>query len=340
LATPTAVTAATSRLTSHGLLTTRGHALETLAKATHFVFDKTGTLTEGKLELQNVKCLSELSSHDCLETAAALEAGSEHPVAKALCHAVEITPKAASDIINTPGSGLTGVVNGQQFWLGTQSFIQKATGLSVPEEELSHFRDQGYTVVVLASENQCHALFALGDRLRKGAAELIENLKFSGLNVVLLSGDHQQTVKTIAEQVGINDWQAECLPADKLSSVKALQEKGAVVAMVGDGINDAPVLAAAQVSVAMASGTQLAAANADMLLLSSDLSSISFGRSIAKRMMSTIRQNITWAIAYNLTALPAAALGFVAPWMAAIGMSASSLIVVGNALRLLKKSES
>jgi len=339
LATPTAVTAATSRLTSQGLLTTRGHALEALAKASHFVFDKTGTLTEGKLELQTTKCLSGLSSEDCLSLAAALEAGSEHPVAKALRRAMNKTPISATEIINTPGSGLTGKVDNQQYWLGTQDYILQNTGLSVAEDELSYLRAQGYTVVVLADSEQCHALFALGDRLRKGAADLVVKLKASGIKVVLLSGDHQQTVKAIAEQIGIDDWQAECLPADKLSAVKALQEQGAIVAMVGDGINDAPVLAAAQVSVAMASGTQLAAANADMLLLSSDLSSIGFGRFMAKRMMSTIRQNITWAIGYNFIALPAAALGFVAPWMAAIGMSASSLIVVGNALRLLKKSE-
>jgi len=338
LATPTAVTAATSRLTSHGLLTTRGHALETLAKATHFIFDKTGTLTEGKLELLNVKRLSNASEQECLNWAAAIEISSEHPVGKALCQAVEENDVTATEVINTPGAGLTGKIGTQQFWLGTQLYIEQSTGLAVPEQELKQLRDKGYTVVVLADSTQCHALIALGDRLRKGAAELISQLKDSGLQIVLLSGDHQQTVATIAEQVGIDDWQAECLPADKLSVVKALQAKGAVVAMVGDGINDAPVLAAAQVSIAMASGTQLAAASADMLLLSSDLSSIGFGRYMAKRTMLTIKQNIIWAVGYNLTALPAAALGFVAPWMAAIGMSASSLIVVGNALRLLRKS--
>ena len=338
LATPTAVTAATSRLTSQGLLTTRGHALETLAKATHFIFDKTGTLTQGKLELQSIKCLSDASKDDCLNWAAALENSSEHPVAKAICNEVEIQSKTADDIINTPGAGLTGSVEGRQFWLGTQAYIQKNTGLIVPEGELKNLRNQGNTVVILADSNQCQALFALGDRLRSGAKELITQLKSSGLKVVLLSGDHQQTVEAIAKQVGIDDWQAECLPADKLTEVKTLQEQGAVVAMVGDGINDAPVLAAAQVSIAMASGTQLAAASADMLLLSTDLLSIGSGRNIAKQMLSIIRQNITWAIGYNVIALPAAALGYVAPWMAAIGMSASSLIVVGNALRLLRKS--
>ncbi len=337
LATPTAVTAATSRLTSQGLLTTRGHALETLAKATHFIFDKTGTLTEGKLECRQVLPLSSLSEQDCLSWAAALEVGSEHPVAKALCDANKMIT-LATDIINTPGAGLTGTINSQQLWLGTQTYIEKSTGLSVPKQALATLREQAYTVVVLADAQQCHALFALGDRVREGAVDLISQLKQSGLHVSLLSGDHQQTVAVIAKQLGIEDWQAECLPADKLSAVKVLQEKGAVVAMVGDGINDAPVLAAAQVSIAMASGTQLAAATADMLLLSSDLLSLGQAHKIAKQTLSIIRQNIIWAIGYNLIALPAAALGFVAPWMAAIGMSASSLMVVGNALRLLRKS--
>jgi len=337
LATPTAVTAATSRLTSQGLLTTRGHALETLAKTTHFIFDKTGTLTHGQLDLQSVRCLSSASRERCLQWAAALERSSEHPVAKAICHAAETNVKSAENIINTPGAGLTGMIDGEQFWLGTPSYIQANTHITVSEDELKRLRDEGHSVVALADSKRCHALFALGDRVRDGATELITQLTLSGLQVVLLSGDHQQTVEAVARQVGIEDWQAECLPADKLSAVKTLQAQGAVVAMVGDGINDAPVLAAAQVSIAMASGTQLAAASADMLLLSTDLLSISTGRDVAKRMMWIIRQNIIWAIGYNVIALPAAALGFVAPWMAAIGMSASSLIVVGNALRLLRK---
>ena len=338
LATPTAVTAATSRLTSQGLLTTRGHALETLAKASHFVFDKTGTLTEGKLEIITTQRLSSASEQECLKWASALEASSEHPIAKALRNNNEHNDVVAEEVINKPGAGLMGKIDGHAFFIGTPNYITRETGLSVAEKELQVLREEGHTVVVLADKSQCHALFALGDRLRDDATQLISQLKKSGHTVMLLSGDHTQTVQRVAEQVGIEHWQSECLPEDKLSVVKDLQASGAVVAMVGDGINDAPVLAAAQVSIAMASGTQLAAASADMLLLSNDLSAISEGRNTAQRMLSIIRQNITWAIAYNLTALPAAVMGFVAPWMAAIGMSASSLIVVGNALRLLRKS--
>jgi len=337
LATPTAVTAATSRLTSQGLLTTRGHALETLAKANHFIFDKTGTLTEGKLELMAVETISTASENDCRQWAAALEASSEHPVARALCNAAQNVASAASHIVNTPGAGLSGDIDGKTFFIGTPTYIADKTGHIVPEKQLRLLREDGHTVVVLADENECHALFALGDRLREDAVALITQLKSSGHEVILLSGDHTDAVKRVAEQVGIEHWQAECLPTDKLEFVKQRQAQGAIVAMVGDGINDAPVLAAAQVSIAMASGTQLAAASADMLLLSSELTAISVGKNTAQRMLSIIRQNLSWAVTYNMLALPAAALGYVAPWMAAIGMSASSLIVVGNALRLLRK---
>jgi len=337
LATPTAVTAATSKLTRHGLLTTRGHALETLARATHFIFDKTGTLTKGKLELHEARVLSDLSEQDCLRRAIALESGSEHPVAQALRHALDEIVEPATDIQNTPGMGVTGQVDGRQVWIGTPLYISQQVGHSVPDDVLQAMRADGHTVIALADKDTLHALFALGDQLREGSAELVSQLQAAGRKVVLLSGDHTQAVARVAEQTGITDWQAELLPDDKLAAVKAIQQQGAIVAMVGDGVNDAPVLAAAQVSIAMASGTQLAAASADMLLLSSDMHAISEGRDTAQRMLTIIRQNISWAIAYNVLALPAAAAGFVAPWMAAIGMSASSLLVVGNALRLLRK---
>ena len=340
LATPTAVTAATSLLTSQGLLSTRGHALEALARTTHFVFDKTGTLTEGKLKLDSIVTLSNMDEDECLSCAAALEKNSEHPVAKAICVANDKEQKIARESLNTPGAGIEADIDNERFYLGTAAYIEQKTGLIVPETRLQQLRNEGLTVVVLANTTTSLALFALGDTLRTGAKELVSQLQHSGATLMLLSGDHAQTVKVIAEQVGIEHWQAECLPGDKLAAVKSLQEKpGTVVAMVGDGINDAPVLAGAQVSIAMASGTHLAAASADMLLLSNDLTVIASGRRVAKKMLRIIKQNITWAISYNTLALPAAALGYVAPWMAAIGMSASSLLVVGNALRLLNKSE-
>jgi len=336
LATPTAVTAATSRLTRYGLLTTRGHALETLAKATHFIFDKTGTLTKGKLELHETRLVSSLTEPECLRLAKALEAGSEHPVAQAIRNAIDEKVDPANSIHNTPGMGVTGQVGNRRMWIGTPLYIEQHAGQTLPNDVLNKMRADGHTVIALADSKTVFALFAMGDQLRDGSAELISQLQAAGRKIVLLSGDHTQAVARVAEQTGISDWQAELLPDDKLAAVHALQQQGAVVAMVGDGVNDAPVLAAAQVSIAMAGGTQLAAASADMLLLSSDMHAISEGRETAQRMLTIIRQNISWAISYNVLALPAAAAGLVAPWMAAIGMSASSLLVVGNALRLLR----
>lgn len=336
LATPTAVTAATGKLIQGGLLATRGHALETLARATHIVFDKTGTLTHGSLNLVDSAIDGARDKDRCLAIAAALETGSEHPIARAIRRAVGKPVEQAGEIQNTPGAGLTGVIEGQTYWLGTPLFVEAASGKKCPEASLQRLRATGNTVIALADQQSVLALFALGDEVRDDAAETVANLKAAGKQVVLLSGDHLAVAEHVARKIGIDEVYGDMLPKDKLDQVMRLQEQGAVVAMVGDGINDAPVLAGAQVSVAMGGGTQLAAASADMLLLSDRLAGLSEGLHMAQRMLWVIRQNLFWAASYNLLALPAAAMGFVEPWMAALGMSGSSLIVVGNALRLLR----
>ncbi|MDT8403627.1 heavy metal translocating P-type ATPase [Sulfuriflexus sp.] len=336
LATPTAVTAATGKLIVSGLLATRGHALETLARATHIVFDKTGTLTHGTLNL----VASEVSKgHDvdaCLAIAAALETGSEHPIARAIRHKAGTNGLPAVEIRNTPGAGLKGQVNGQRYWLGTPLFVEQQSGQKYDSRALQTLRASGNTVIALGNGQAVLALFAFGDTLRDDAAEAVAALKAAGKQVVLLSGDHLAVAQHVAGKIGIDEVYGDLLPGEKLAHVRHLQKQGAVVAMVGDGINDAPVLAAAQVSIAMGGGTQLAAASADMLLLSDRLTGLVEGLNMAKRMLWVIRQNLFWALTYNLLALPAAAAGYIAPWMAALGMSASSLIVVGNALRLLR----
>ena len=336
LATPTAVTAATGKLIRSGLLATRGHALETLARATHIVFDKTGTLTHGTLTLIESDISEGHDEQSCLVIATALETGSEHPIARAIRRAVGENNRQASDIQNTPGAGLTGEIEGQTYWLGTPLFVETETGQKCNAKALEQLRASGNTVIALGNKKTVLALFTFGDELRADAAEAVAELKAAGKNVVLLSGDHLAVARYVAEKIGIDEVYGDLLPQDKLEHVNRLQKQGAVVAMVGDGINDAPVLAGAQVSIAMGGGTQLAAASADMLLLSDRLTGLSEGLRMARRMLWVIRQNLFWAIAYNLLALPAAAAGYIAPWMAALGMSASSLIVVGNALRLLR----
>ncbi len=335
LATPAALTAATGRLTGLGLLTTRGHALETLARATHVIFDKTGTLTNGRLRLVATQCFTALGEAHCLRIAAALEAHSEHPIAQALRAAAgSFDSSAAGEVVNTPGAGILGRIGNELWYLGTAAFIAAHTGRQADATILDTLRRDGHSVVLLANAQAVVAALQLADTLRPGALSLVQALQADGKTVMLLSGDHAQAVQPIAATLGIAAPRWEQSPADKLAVVQSLQHDGAVVAMIGDGVNDAPVLAAAQVSIAMGGGTTLAAASADMLLLSDHLEHLIDGLHIAHKTLRIIRENLIWAIVYNLIALPAAALGWVAPWMAAIGMSASSLLVVMNALRL------
>jgi len=325
LATPAAVTAATGALTRLGVLTTRGHALETLAHATHMIFDKTGTLTEGKLTLSGVELLSSLDRDQCLQLAATLEQASEHPIANALCREVKSVGEAEA-LRASPGDGIEARIEGQRYRIGTAAFV---SGLlpEPPDQVLPGG-------VVLGNETGFLAHFLFTDPLREQAAEALQQLRKLGLDIELLSGDEEQTVRHIAEQVQITHARARCRPEDKLARIRVLQEQGAIVAMVGDGVNDAPVLAAAQVSIAMGGGTQLAHASADMVLLSEQLPHLVDAVRTSRRTLSVIRQNFGWALGYNLIAVPLAASGQIAPWMAAIGMSASSLVVVLNALRL------
>jgi P-type Cu2+ transporter len=338
LATPAALTAATGHLTRLGLLATRGHALEALARATHFVFDKTGTLTLGRLQLLATRTFSGADTATCLRLAAALERHSEHPVARALVGAIPDAPDAA-EVVNTPGSGLRGLIENRPYVIGTPAFVQEHTGLAVPEAPLAEMRADGATVVVLASENEVLAAFALGDTLRPGAAELVAELKRQGRRVMLLSGDHEQAVAGAARTLGVDSFAGNLKPDDKLEHIRRLQQQGAVVAMIGDGVNDAPVLAGAQVSIAMGGAAHVAAASADMVLLSQHLPHLIAGIDTAHRTIRVIRQNLAWAAGYNLIAVPAAAAGFVAPWLAALGMSLSSLLVVLNALRLIQRKK-
>ncbi|MEQ1592157.1 MAG: heavy metal translocating P-type ATPase [Thiobacillaceae bacterium] len=335
LATPAALTTATGRLTRFGLLTTRGHALETLARATDLVFDKTGTLTYGRLSVRRVVPLGGRSPDEVSALAAALEAGSEHPIAQVLREAASSTI-TASQIHNVPGGGVEGTINGQPYRLGSPRFAAASETPPVPpESDNGEYPESGYTSwVALADESGLIAWFALADTPRADAATALAVLRKQGLRLHLLSGDAEGAVKTIAQQMGIADWRASALPQDKLAYVRALQQQGRIVAMVGDGINDAPVLAGAQVSIAMGEGTDVAQAAADMVMLGGRLATLADGIALARKTQHIIRQNLAWALGYNLIAIPAAALGYVTPWMAGIGMSASSLFVVLNALRL------
>jgi len=336
LATPIALTVASGALAKDGLLVTRGHAIETLARATHFVFDKTGTLTTGRMHLLEVVPFGELPAEACIDLAAALEHASEHPLALALRQASSSGDCQASETRAEAGQGVEATVNGRRYRIGRPAFALAMGGLSLPEQA-SVLLDSGDTVVLLADELRCLALFRIGDEVRPEARNLVTSLHEQGRSVTLLTGDAPSVAKRVADALGIRDVRAGVTPAGKHECVRSLQAEGAIVGMVGDGVNDAPVLAQAQVSVAMGGGAQLARTQSDLILLSENLAHLKRGLQRAKFSLHVIRQNLWWSFAYNIVALPAAIAGYVTPWLAGIGMSLSSLLVVLNSLRIQRK---
>jgi len=333
LATPSALAAATDRLLGKGVLIVRPHVLETLHRATHIVFDKTGTLTEGRPTVQRIAPLNGASADECLRIAAALEAFSAHPIARAFTASATAAAAdhgmAAMDPYELPGHGLEAYIGGRRHRIGTATFVAGVAGTPVPA-----LSGETGTVVWLGTENRWLARFIIGDALRVEARSVVAEFRARGKEVVLLSGDRQEIADAAAHQLGIEHALGNCLPGQKLQYVQGLQARGAVVAMVGDGINDAAVLSAADVSCAMGSGATLAQAHADCVLLEANLSLLAETAHTATRTMQAIRQNLAWSTLYNVSAIPAAAFGLLNPWLSGIGMAASSAIVILNALRL------
>lgn len=334
LATPTALTAATGTLRQNGILITRGHVLESLARATHIVFDKTGTLTEGNLTLQETRSLTDAQDDTHLQIAAALEKYSEHPIAQAF-HAVG-SNYTVDNLQATLGQGLEGLIDGVRYRIGKPEYAHGVCNAGHPLPELPAQSGQW---LLLCNETSPQAWFRLNDQIRSEAAATIKYLKSMGLQCEMLTGDSSSAVEEVAAILGIDHVISGVSPEQKLAHIQQLQQSGAQVVMVGDGINDIPVLAGAQTSIAMGSATDLAKTNADGVLISADLLRLVDAIQLSRKTRSVIRQNLGWAAGYNLLALPLAALGFVAPYMAALGMSLSSLVVVGNALRLSKLSK-
>jgi Cu2+-exporting ATPase len=340
LATPAALAAATNGLARTGLLVSRGHVLEGLARITDFVFDKTGTLTRGELELVVVRPLGEESAIECVAIARALEEHSSHPIARAFscesgprlrrANQTPAQPKAVcSEAMTVTGSGSSGRVRGVEYRLGRADWaLALAPGSTVP------IFDEADCGVLLVGERGPVAWFGLRDELRPGAAKLIEGLQRNGVRAHLLTGDPSPGATRVARRLGIEEARGGASPEEKLAYVRDLQARGAVVAMAGDGVNDAPVLAAAQISIAMGGGSDLTRARADSVLLEDDLEVLTRALQWSRKTHRVIHQNLAWALTYNLTILPLAGMGWVAPYAAAIGMSLSSLLVVGNALRL------
>jgi len=342
LATPSALAAATDRLLGKGILVVRPHVLETLHRATHVVFDKTGTLTQGKPTLRRVDALGQTATSAALQVAAALEANSAHPIGRALLAAAgEAAVMArwnAAEVQELPGQGLEGVVQGVRYRLGNATFVAGIAGpatLAPPAGGTDAASNGGQgTPVYLGCNGGWVARFLLSDALRPDAQDTVEYFRAQGKQLVLLSGDSEALAQQVARSLGIDAAGGEFLPQQKLAFVQDLQRDGAVVAMVGDGINDAAVLSAADVSFAMGSGAALALAHADTVLMNGQLGAVADTARAAERTMAVIRQNLAWATLYNVTAIPAAALGYLNPWLSGAGMALSSAVVVLNALRL------
>lgn len=324
LATPTALTTATGSLHKLGLLLTRGHVLEGLNQIDTLILDKTGTLTEGRLTLSHILPLRDLDSDTCLALAAALESGSEHPIARAFGRL-----QPAAELISHPGLGLQGVVDGRHLRIGQAAFVAELSGQSAPDIP----GDQGQWLL-LGDQQGPLAWLVLDDRLRSDAPELLELARQRDWRVLLLSGDSSPMVHSLATQLGVDDARGGLTPDDKLAVLRQLHAEGRRVLMLGDGVNDVPVLAAADISIAMGSATDLAKTSADAVLLSNRLSSLVQAFAMARRTRRIIIENLSWACLYNGLILPFAALGWVTPGWAALGMSLSSLVVVVNALRL------
>jgi len=341
LATPVALAAASGALARRGLLATRGHAIETLGRADLFVFDKTGTLTTGKLRVDAVEPQAPWSAAEVLAVAAALERGSEHPIARAIATASAAAAAAGSpallpelsDLRSVPGRGLTATCGGERLALGSPGFVAAQLGLTLPEE-IAALAARERTLVVLAGESGVRGAILLDDSLRPESPALVADLRRAGKRVLLLSGDEPGAVRRIAAAAGIAEWEGSASPERKVARVRELTASGAVVAMIGDGVNDAAALAAAPVSVAMGSGAYLAARAADAVLLSNRPQDLGFAVRHAALTLRRVKQNFALAFGYNLIVIPLAAMGRIPPWAAAIGMSASSAMVVLNALRL------
>jgi Cu2+-exporting ATPase len=328
IATPAAVSALTAHLARRGLLVTRIDALETLAKVDEFVLDKTGTLTQGDIRVRRCVVLGDAGEARCLEIAAALESTSEHPLARAFApHG-----RPAGDIRAVAGAGLEGWVDERRYRIGTPEFVAQLRG---EPTRAGNAAESGGPAIFLGDERQALARFELQDMPRPEVADFVAALHRMRIHTRILSGDGEAAVKIVAEHCGVREHASRCSPEQKLVRVQSLQRQSHRVAMVGDGVNDAPVLAAADVSIAMGRGAALAHAAADFLLVSENLNRLPEAILLVRKGQRIARQNLLWSAVYNFGSVPLAAAGLVSPWLAALGMSLSSIAVVLNAARLL-----
>jgi Cu2+-exporting ATPase len=339
LATPMSVAVATGVGANRGVLIKQGIALETLSAINHFVFDKTGTLTEGKLQVTDISVFADLDQRTLLQLAASVEQHSEHGIASAVCRAAserDIGLKTISGFASSPGRGVKADVAGREVLVGTQAWLREM-GIELASEHQSALQtreQQGISCVLVAVDGDIKGLLGLVDGLRDDAVQTVKDLLAAGMKVTVLSGDRKAVVEAVTAPLGPVNRQAEVLPRDKSAVIKALQAEGDRVAMVGDGVNDAPALIQADVGIAIASGTDVSVESADVVLSQQALQKVADARTLAARSLRTIRQNIVLSISYNVIMVPMAMMALLSPLIAAITMPISSLLVIANAARI------
>lgn len=341
LATPTAIMVGTGRGADSGILFRSGEALEHAGKVNVVVLDKTGTITRGQPVVTDIIAIDrQYTESDVLRMAASVERGSEHPVGEALIAEagnqglVLFDPKNFKAI---PGKGVTAVVEGHESIVGSpEMMIELGINTEIINEKIAHFQEQGKTILILIVDQKLTGLLAVADAIKENSKQAVKALKNLGLQVIMLTGDNEKTAKSIAAQADIEAVIAGVLPEGKAEQIKRLQESGNIVAMVGDGINDAPALAQSDLGIAIGTGTDVAIAAAPVTLISGDITGVAKAIQLSRSILKTIRQNLFWAFFYNIILIPAAALGFLNPMLASGAMAFSSVFVVTNSLRLKK----
>ncbi|MBL1322022.1 MAG: heavy metal translocating P-type ATPase [Methylophaga sp.] len=344
LATPMSIAVATGVGAQNGILIKQGSALESLSKVTQFVFDKTGTLTQGILRVVAVKTIAVMTEDELLILAASIESHSEHGVAKAIVDEAEtrkLTLSTITGFLSSPGQGVQASIKQKQFFVGTHRWL-KAQNITIEEQwqqKQDLFEGEGISCVLVADQGKVLGIIGLADQLRKDAMKTVTSLQQQGIAITVISGDKETVVNAVTAELGNITRYAEVLPADKSQLVRNLQQEN-IVAMVGDGVNDAPALIQADVAIALASGTDVSIESAEIILSHNELYKVAEAKNLADRTLRTIKQNIAISIAYNIIMVPMAMMALVSPLVAALTMPISSLLVIGNAVRIKHRVKS
>ena len=349
LATPMSIMVGTGRGAQSGILVKDARAIEEMNKVDILIIDKTGTITEGKPSLNNYKSFGKLSDEEILKLAASIDINSEHPLAEAIVKGAKeknIGLIKLDNFESVTGKGVQALYEGQKIGLGNQRLLEdfKVSPDNDKKILIDEWQHEGQTVMYLILGNQIEGIVSVTDKIKETSAKAIHDLQKMGVKVIMLTGDNEFTAKSVAAELHLDDFKADCLPDDKYNKVKELQKQGHIVAMAGDGINDAPALAQANIGIAMGTGTDIAMQSAEITLVKGDLNGIARAKNLSSAVMRNIKQNLVFAFFYNILGVPIAAgllypmFGILlSPMIAAIAMSFSSVSVIANALRLRRK---